>query len=114
MEKRFATYKAFWPHYVNEHRQKSGRNLHFLGTSLGLLFVFLGVTESPWFLVLAPFVGYGFAWVAHLFVEKNRPATFTYPVWSLIADFHMFALMCAGRMDREVSRMGVFREENEA
>lgn len=111
MEKKFPTYKAFWPHYVNEHRGKLTRNLHFLGTSLALFFVFMAITVDPWFLVAVPFAGYGFAWLAHFYVEKNRPATFTYPVWSLMADMHMFALMCSGRMDREVSRMSVFRDE---
>lgn len=48
--------------------------------------------------------GYGFAWFAHYFVEKNRPATFTHPLWSLLGDFKMFGLMCAGKMDGEVAR----------
>jgi hypothetical protein len=111
MEQRFPTYKAFWPHYVNEHRGKLTRNLHFLGTSLALFCVFMALTADPWFLLGVPFAGYGFAWLAHFYVEKNRPATFTYPLWSLVADFHMFALMCLGRMDREVSRMGVLSDD---
>lgn len=111
MEKRFPTYQAFWPHYVNEHRAKLTRNLHFLGTALALLAVFFAVTTDPWFLVAVPFAGYGFAWAAHYFVEKNRPATFTYPLWSFVADLHMFGLMCAGRMDREVARMGVLSDD---
>ncbi len=111
MEKRFPTYKAFWPHYVAEHRGKLTRNLHFLGTSLCLLSLLLAVVVSPWFLLAAPFLGYGFAWIGHLVFEKNRPATFEYPLWSLAADFHMFALMCAGRMDREVKRMTVLADD---
>jgi hypothetical protein len=66
---------------------------------------------EPLFLLPAPFVGYGFAWFGHFFVEKNRPATLRHPVWSLMGDFHMFYLMCLGRMDREVRRMGVLNAE---
>lgn len=111
-EQRIATYKAFWPFYVGEHRNKLNRNLHFLGTSLAILcFLLATVRQNPWFLLGGAFSGYFFAWVGHFFVEKNRPATFKYPVWSLIADFQMFAYMCLGRMDREVKRMGVLNLE---
>lgn len=107
----FATYKAFWPFYVGEHQNKMNRNLHFLGTSLSLFCLLLAFVSLRFgFLVLMPFVGYGFAWVGHFAFEKNRPATFQYPLWSLMADFQMFAFMCMGRMDREVKRMGVLRE----
>ena len=51
-----------------------------------------------------PVSGYGFAWYSHFFIEKNRPATFNYPLWSLLGDFKMFGLMCRGRMDAEVKR----------
>lgn len=107
----FTTYKAFWPHYVQEHQNKTNRNLHFLGTSLVLVFFFFGVLISPWFLVGMPVFGYGLAWLGHFFFERNFPATFRHPLWSLIADFQMFAFMCLGRMDREVKRMGVLHAE---
>src|SRR5690606_157447 len=100
MENEFPTYKAFWPHYVSEHQSKLNRNLHFLGTGLAVLSLVLAfVTGSAWLLPLAPLFGYAFAWAGHFYGEKNRPATFQYPLWSLMADFHMFALMCLGRMD---------------
>lgn len=105
-----STYKAFWHYYVNEHRSRLNRRLHFLGTSLTFFWLVLAATASPWFLVAAPVTGYGLAWLGHFYVEKNHPATFRYPVWSLLADLQMFALMCAGRMEREVKRMGILAD----
>lgn len=105
-----STYKAFWHYYVNEHRSRANRRLHFIGTVLTLLWVVLAFTVNIWFFVAAPITGYGLAWAGHFYVEKNHPATFRYPVWSLAADIHMFLLMCAGRMDREVKRMGILAD----
>lgn len=111
-EQNIQTYKAFWPFYVSQHTNKTNRNLHFLGTALVLVFLALGALVDPWFLLGMPFAGYGFAWFGHFFLERNQPATFRYPFWSLVADFQMFAFMCLGRMDREVRRMGVLSTEH--
>jgi len=99
------SYREFWPYYVREHMRPRTRLLHFLGT-LGVLALLAAaiVLLDGWLLLLLPVCGYGFAWAAHAFVERNKPATFTHPVWSLIGDFHMFGLMLMGRMDREVAR----------
>ena len=99
------TYREFWPFYVGEHSLEATRRLHFVGTALVIAMPVLAlVTWNAWWLVAMPIVGYGFAWVGHFFVERNKPATFRFPVWSLIGDFHMFALMCLGRMNDEVAR----------
>jgi len=99
------SYREFWPYYVREHASRATRALHFAGTSGVIVLAAAAlVTANAWLLIALPVVGYGFAWVAHAFVERNKPATFTHPLWSLIADFHMFALMLTGRMDREVGR----------
>ncbi len=107
----FSTYKAFWPHYVSEHQNKLNRNFHFVGTTFVFAALFLGLTQSLWFLLAMPFCGYGFAWFGHYVFERNRHLTFAYPLWSLLADFQMYAYMCAGRMDREVKRMSVLNYE---
>lgn len=103
MEKRITSFADFWPYYVAEHRNPTNRTLHFCGTTLALLCLTAGlVTGRGAFFGLMPVAGYGFAWVGHFFFEKNRPATFRHPFYSLIGDFVMYARMWAGRMDAEV------------
>jgi len=99
------TFEEFWPYYVAQHRLPATRTLHFVGTHLGLVAAALGFVFSPWLFVLAPVLGYGFAWIGHFFFEKNQPATFTHPLWSLRGDFRMLRLTWMGRMDGEVARL---------
>jgi hypothetical protein len=104
MVPRLSSYEEFWPYYVSEHALPATRALHFAGTSLVLACFAAGLLVSAWWFAAAPLAGYGFAWVAHFFFEKNRPATFTYPLWSLRGDFRMFRLMLLGRMAPELAR----------
>lgn len=90
-EERFQSLKEFYPYYLTEHANPTNRILHFIGTSL--LFVIAGyaIYSKKYFLLwFLPVAGYGFAWVGHFFVEKNKPATFKYPFWSLASDFIMY------------------------
>lgn len=96
---RYQTLKEFYPFYLTEHRHPTSRRLHFIGT--GLVFPLLAailISQTWWALVLIPVVGYGFAWVGHAFFEKNKPATFQYPLFSLASDFIMFADILRGRV----------------
>ena len=100
------SYREFWPFYVSQHLKPGTRLLHFIGTSAAILCIIAAIVSHDWWLLLiGPFVSYGPAWVAHFFVERNKPATFSYPLWSLIGDFHMYGLMWAGRMEREIRRL---------
>ncbi len=102
----FKTFEDFWPFYVREHANKTNRVLHFVGTSLAMSCVAAAaITRRTGFLLAAPLVGYGFAWVGHFVIEGNRPATFKYPAWSLRGDFKMWQLIAAGEMDDEVARV---------
>jgi hypothetical protein len=111
MSREYTTYKAFWPFYVSQHQNKVCRNFHFVGVTFTLACLYLGLTHSAWFFLGMPLSGYGFAWFGHFVFERNRPATWSYPLYSFMGDFQMFAYMCAGRMDREVKRMSVLSSE---
>lgn len=103
MARTFANYETFWLYYVSQHRDLTCRRLHVIGTSMALAFLLLAV-RSPWGFLLAPVAGYGLAWLGHFGFEKNRPATFGYPWWSLRADFRMYRYMWLGRMQAELER----------
>ena len=74
------------------------RSLHFIGTSLVYVLIASSLIISPWLLLACPIVGYGFAWVGHFGFEKNKPAAFRNPIWSLRADFRMHRLIILGKM----------------
>jgi hypothetical protein len=105
-DERIETFEEFWDYYVGEHKDPNTRRLHFLGTTLAGLCVAGGLlTRRRWLLLLAPLLGYGPAWIGHFFIEKNRPATFKYPLWSLQADFVMWWKTLTGTMQSEVDRV---------
>lgn len=107
MAREHKTFADFWPFYLREHSKPRTRALHYVGTSLVVALALFALASGRWALLLAiPLAGYGFAWAAHFAVEKNRPATFTYPLWSLAADFKMWWLWLTGRLGRELERAG--------
>lgn len=95
---RIATYAEFWPFYLHEHTNATNRRLHFAGTTLVIALAMAAVALGrPLYFALMPLAGYGFAWAGHFLVERNRPATFKYPLWSLISDFRMWWRMLMGQ-----------------
>jgi hypothetical protein len=98
MEKKYQSLKEFYPYYLSEHQNPTSRLLHFVGTGLVLVVLVLGIAlENYSWLAGIPVLGYGFAWVGHFFFEKNKPATFTYPLYSLASDFLLFYDLLRGK-----------------
>lgn len=91
MTKQYTSFNEFYPFYLSQHQNLTCRRLHFVGSSLILLVIAYVIYSQQFTLLYAlPVIGYGFAWVGHFMFEHNRPATFTYPVWSLMGDWKMF------------------------
>jgi len=104
MERKQISFEEFWPYYVAQHLHPVNRWLHFAGTSLALGCIAASPAAPP-LLLAAPVVGYGLAWIGHYGFEKNKPATFGNPLYSLVGDFKMWSLMLRGRMDAEIARL---------
>ncbi|NMH60125.1 DUF962 domain-containing protein [Alteromonas ponticola] len=99
VESRFRTFSEFYPYYLREHTHPTCRLLHFVGSTLVLIVLFTSLLTQKWALLwLLPLIGYGFAWVGHFFYEKNKPATFRYPLYSLLGDWVMFKDILIGRV----------------
>jgi hypothetical protein len=108
MEREPRTFAEFWPYYLRQHSRRRTRALHYLGTTLVIAVALLALLSGRWWWLAAmPVAGYAFAWLGHFAVEHNRPATFTHPLWSLAADFRMWALWLTGRLGHELDRAGI-------
>ena len=91
MDKKYTSFTEFYPFYLSQHQNLTCRRLHFIGSALIVLVIaYVIYTQQYVALFSLPVIGYGFAWIGHFMFEKNRPATFTYPVWSLMGDWKMF------------------------
>ncbi|WP_305805664.1 DUF962 domain-containing protein [Stenotrophomonas sp. YIM B06876] len=96
---RFSSFRQFYPFYLQEHRNRTSRRLHFIGSCAVLLLVLAAIVQrNPVWLPVALACGYGCAWVGHFFFEKNRPATFRHPFYSFAGDWVMFVDILRGRI----------------
>src|SRR3712207_274017 len=95
----YRSFRDFYPDYLAEHRHPVSRRLHFTGTALVLVTLGFAAVTGRWaLLAAAPVFGYGLAWLGHFVFERNRPATFRHPLYSLAGDFVMFRDMLTGRV----------------
>jgi hypothetical protein len=99
----------FWPDYLREHARPTTRALHYAGTASSFAAAAPALAFGGWWWAAVPVAGYAFAWGAHLLVERNRPATFRHPLWSLLADYRMFFLWLGGRLGPHLAKAGVAR-----
>lgn len=99
----FTSFAEFYPYYLGEHSQLACRALHYTGslTALSLLLYLLVSAQFIW-LPLVLVAGYGPAWVGHFFIEHNRPATFKYPLWSLMGDWVMLWHAMRGQLKHKM------------
>jgi len=105
MARQYKTFKEFYPFYLSQHSNKTCRLLHVIGTTILLAITLTAVYhKQPILLIFVPIAGYGFAWVGHFFFEKNKPATFTYPLWSLVSDFKMYFQVLSGTISLDTSK----------
>jgi hypothetical protein len=103
---RYNSFQEFWPFYVAEHSKPGTRWLHLIGTVTGIAVMVYFILSGRWWLFpLGLIPGYGAAWFAHFVIEKNRPATFQYPLWSFMGDYKMIAMMVTGRMNKEAPQV---------
>ena len=98
MEKRFTSFREFYPYYLSEHKLKGTRILHFIGTTFFFMWILGAVIYlTPLYLLWGVISAYGMAWIGHYFIEKNKPATFQYPLWSLRGDFKLYFQIWGGK-----------------
>jgi hypothetical protein len=107
-DNKITSFSEFYPTYLREHSNPICRALHYIGSVLVLTVLYIALTTNNYPLLWAlPVIGYGFAWVGHFFVEKNRPATFTYPFYSLLGDWVMLKDFLTGQITKKLKNAGV-------
>lgn len=95
---RLKSFDEFYPYYLSEHRLRGTRITHFIGTTGFLVFLVTAIFSGNWWFFLSGVIfAYGLAWVGHFFIEKNKPATFQYPLWSLMSDFKLYFEIITGK-----------------
>ena len=99
MKARYDSFSDFYPFYLSEHRNRTCRRLHFVGTSFALAFLVQAIESlNGWWLLVALAAGYALAWTGHFFFERTRPATFSHPFYSFAGDWVMWRDILAGKI----------------
>ena len=86
----YKTFEEFYPFYLSQHANQTNRRLHVIGTLIAVLLLLIAIViGGVGNFLIVPIVGYGFAWVGHFIFEKNKPATFKYPLMSFRGDLRL-------------------------
>ncbi|MEK7486311.1 MAG: DUF962 domain-containing protein [Planctomycetota bacterium] len=106
MSEPYPTLKEFWPFYLSQHLHPLNRTVHFIGSSgVLVLLAWSFWSQNFYWLLGMPLCGYGFAWIGHFFIEKNRPATFTYPLKSFLSDWRMYYYIFTRQIPQELAKI---------
>ncbi|MCH2652198.1 MAG: DUF962 domain-containing protein [Gammaproteobacteria bacterium] len=98
MKKEFKNFEEFYPYYIDEHKSKYNKLLHFIGTTIFFIFMIIFISSfEPKYIFYGFLSGYGWAWIGHFFIEKNKPATFYFPLYSLRGDWRMYKEIIQGK-----------------
>ncbi len=101
----FQRFADFYPYYLREHANPVCRALHYCGSTLVLVVLAATLASQQWLWLLSlPVIGYGFAWLGHFVFERNRPATFRYPWYSLAADWVMYKDFLTGKLGHKLKQ----------
>ncbi|GAA5219170.1 DUF962 domain-containing protein [Corallincola platygyrae] len=101
--RRYKSFSEFYPYYLSEHQDPRCRALHYIGSCLVIVCLAWVIVTASWlWLLVLPLIGYGFAWIGHLGFEKNRPATFQYPLYSFLGDWRMLFDFLTGRLNKHM------------
>ncbi|MGN6452257.1 MAG: Mpo1-like protein [Steroidobacteraceae bacterium] len=96
----FASFREFYPYYLQQHTNSISRRLHVGGTLLAVAAAIGAVVTGRWrWLLAVPFAGYLPAWIGHALFERNSPATLRHPLYSLRGDFTLLLEVLSGRRD---------------
>ncbi len=104
--KKYQSIVEFYPFYLSQHLHPISRYLHVYATSMGVI-IALTMLSKGYFLLfpLGLVVGYVGAWIGHFVFEKNRPATFKYPLYSFACDFLMIKDFFKGTLDEKIAQV---------
>ena len=76
MKQSYKSFKAFYPYYLQEHKNRQCRLMHFIGSTLVLLVLIAVLVTQQWvWLWSFPLLGYGFAWVGGPHIILNMGPT---------------------------------------
>lgn len=98
-QKTYLTFSEFYAAYLTGHSDRRSRQLHFLGSTLAIIFLTaLVLTGNAWWLLAAILSFYGLAWIGHFGFEKNRPSSLRQPLYSFIGSWLMYWQMLTGQI----------------